>query len=220
MSTISAPNPSPPKQPPRYRNAAEWLHDLGDVPLERIVFDPWPGTATEADVLRLDDHEDRLCELIDGTLVEKGMGYDESLIAVQIIFLLKSWVSPRKLGLVSGADGMMRIMKGRVRIPDVAFVSTAQFPKGKRPKGPIPSLAPDLAVEVLSASNTAREMEIKLDEYFRSGTRLVWIVDPKTRSVNVYTSAKKFSQLTEADTLDGGTVLRGMKIPVAQIFDV
>src|SRR5688500_6637449 len=69
--TLLTPHPPPPAAP-RFRSAEEWWDSLGRVPLHRIVFDPLPGTATEADVLRLDDHEDRLCELIDGTLVEKA----------------------------------------------------------------------------------------------------------------------------------------------------
>src|SRR5687768_9392303 len=132
----------------RYQTAAEWLHDLGDVPLDRIVFDPWPGSATEADVLRLDDHEDRLCELINGTLVEKPMGLIESVIACALIAALQNFVHPRRLGVVAGEAGMMRLSRGLVRIPDVAFISFDRMPGRKLPDEPIPSLAPDLAVEV------------------------------------------------------------------------
>src|SRR5581483_12070113 len=112
-----------PSHPARFRTAADWWDALGQVPMERIVFDPLPGTATEADVVRLDDHEDRLCELIDGTLVEKPMGFEESAIAAVVITLLRTFVKPRKLGVVTAPDGMMRISARRVRIPDVAFVS-------------------------------------------------------------------------------------------------
>ncbi|CAA9388406.1 MAG: hypothetical protein AVDCRST_MAG64-1045, partial [uncultured Phycisphaerae bacterium] len=67
--------------PRRFDNGAEWLAALGGVPLSRIIFDPWPGTATEADLLLFVERDKRLCELIDGTLVEKPVGYFESLIA-------------------------------------------------------------------------------------------------------------------------------------------
>ena len=66
-----APAPSRFVPPRRFNNGAEWLHALGDVPLKRIIFDPWPGTATEADLLRLLEHDKRLCELVEHTLVEK-----------------------------------------------------------------------------------------------------------------------------------------------------
>jgi len=204
----------------RYANAAEWLHALGDVPLERIVFDPWPGTATEEDVTRLDDHDDRLCELIDGTLVEKAMGLEESLIAGRIIFLLSLFMSERKLGVISSPDGMLRILPDRVRIPDVAFISFARLPGGRVPKDPVPSLAPDLAVEVLSDSNTRNEMSIKLREYFTAGVRLVWYVDPKTRSVDVYTGPQEVRKLSGDDLLSGGDVLPGFEVKVSAIFDV
>lgn len=171
-----------------FRTAADWWDALGHVPVERIVFDPLPGTATEDDVTRLDDHEDRLCELVDGTLVEKPTGLEESAIALLIGHLLISYVKPRKLGIVSGSDGMMKILSRRVRIPDVAFISWSRLPGGKVPDRPIPEMAPDLAVEVLSDSNTRKEMSNKLREYFTAGVKLVWYVDPKTRTVDVYRS--------------------------------
>jgi Uma2 family endonuclease len=138
-----------------YATAAEWWDALGNVPLERIVFNPPPGTATEADVVRLDDHEDRLCELIDGTLVEKTMGYEESAVGQRIAFLLMSFVLPRKMGVITGPDGMMRILPRRVRISDIAFVSFDRLPGRKLPGVPIPDLAPDLAVEVLPGFSAA-----------------------------------------------------------------
>lgn len=211
---------SPSSPPARFRTAAEWWEALGNVPMERIVFDPWPGTATEQDVVRLDDHEDRLCELVDGTLVEKPMGYEESAIAVEIAVLLRNFVKPRKLGLVTGADGMMKILTRRIRIPDVAFVSYARLPDGKVPDRPVPELAPDLAVEVLSDSNTRREMTNKLQEYFTAGARLVWYVDPKTRTVDVYTGPDASTRLSENEQLTGGQVLPEFTVAVSAIFDI
>jgi Uma2 family endonuclease len=204
----------------RYPTAVEWWDALGQVPFERIIFDPWPGTATEADVVRLDGQEDRLCELVDGTLVEKVMGYDESAIAMAIGHILLAFVGPRKLGIVTGEAGMMRILDRRVRIPDVAFVSYDRLPDRRRPKGPIPNLAPDLAVEVLSESNTRREMENKLREYFEAGTRLVWYVDPKARCVDVYTSPTEMTRVSSNEKLSGRDVLPGFEVAVSEVFDL
>jgi Uma2 family endonuclease len=204
----------------RYPNARAWWDALGNVPLERIVFDPVPGTATEADVLRLDDHEDRICELVDGTLVEKTMGFEESLVAARLIELIGAFVRKRKLGVVSSSDGMMRILKRRVRIPDVGFISKARMAKLKKPIQPIPVLAPDLAIEVLSESNTAKEMSIKLREYFEAGTRLVWYVDPKTGTIDVYNAPDSRRRLGPGDKLTGGSVLPGFSVRVSEIFDV
>jgi Uma2 family endonuclease len=218
--TQTAEIPAEELPPGHYQTAAQWWESLGCVPLERIVFNPPPGTATEQDVVRLDAHEDRICELIDGTLVEKTMGYEESLIAIRIAHLLSVFVIPRKLGLISGEAGMLRILKGRVRIPDVAFVSAARFPDGKPPRGPIPAIAPDLAVEVLSDSNTRKEMALKLQEYFSAGTQLVWYVDPKSCSVDVYTSPDRAETLSGDAILTGGDVLPGFQTPVSAIFKI
>lgn len=213
--TVAAPSPAfrPPRQ---FKNAAEWLAELGDVPLDRIIFDPWPGTATEADLLRLVERDKRLCELIDGTLVEKPVGYWEGIIAINLATILANFINPRGLGAVSGPDSTMRMRSGRVRLPDVAFVSKDRLPKTR---SAIPSLGPDLAVEILSESNTASEMTKKLAEYFQSGTRLAWIIDPGPRTVAVYQQPGAASAtLGELDSLDGGDVLPGLQFLIAELF--
>ena len=204
----------------RFANAAQWWDSLGNVPLDRVVFDPWPGTATEADMVRLDDHEDRICELIDGTLVEKAVGTRESAIAMKIGYLLMSFVQPRKLGIVLGADGMLRLLARRVRVPDVAFITLARLPGGRFPDEPVLEAAPDLAVEVISGSNTRGEMTNKLHDYFAAGTTLVWYVDPRTRTVDVYESPERMRHLTERDSLTAPGVLPGFTLPIAEIFQV
>ena len=205
--------------PRRFDNAAEWLRALGGVPLERIIFDPWPGTATEADLLRLVERDKRLCELIDGTLVEKPVGYLESFIAGLILTQLNQFVIPRGLGIVTGEAGMMRLTGGRIRMPDVAFVSFERLPDRRVPTQPVPSLTPDLAVEVLSESNTAAEIDQKLSEYFQSGTRLAWVIDPRARTAAVYHAPGEPARtLSEADALDGEQVLPGFALHVADLF--
>jgi Uma2 family endonuclease len=200
------------------KNLAELLQRLGGVPLDRIRLRPPPGTATVDDVLEIEAHEDRLCELVDGVLVEKPMGYVESRIAILLSTALQTFVDAHDLGVVTGESGMFRFPENLVRMPDVAFASWDQFPGRELPDEGAPELVPELAVEVLSKSNTRAEMARKLQEYFRVGARLVWFVDPPTRSVAVYTSPAKFKVLTAADTLDGGKVLPGFKLPVENLF--
>ena len=72
--------------------------------------------------------ENRLCELVDGTLVEKAMGFEESRLAAELIHLVKSYLDRNDLGICVGADGMMRIAPGLVRIPDVSFVAWTRLP--------------------------------------------------------------------------------------------
>jgi Uma2 family endonuclease len=158
---------------------ADLLARLGNVPANRVRLHPTPGTATEKDLIRVLDHENRPCELVEGTLVEKPMGFDESELGVHIVILVGSFVRRHKLGIVTGADGPIRFFPGLVRIPDIAFVSWDRLPGRKRPKVPIPHLVPDLVVEVLSKGNTKREIDRKLQEYFEAGVGSVWIVDPK-----------------------------------------
>jgi Uma2 family endonuclease len=197
---------------------ADLLEQLGNVPLSRIRIDPPPGTATEEDVVRAEGHTGRCCELIDGVLVEKTMGYLESLLAGAILEALRGFVRPRNLGIVLGADGTLKILPRQVRIPDVCFIRWERFPDGKLPKVPIPPVAPDLAVEVLSAGNTESEMERKLREYFEAGTELVWYVDPASRSVTVYTAPDRSTVLDANATLTGGAVLPGFELSLRDLF--
>jgi len=193
----------------------EWL---GGVPLDRIRFHPPPGTATERDVLEAEQRDNRLCELVDGVLVEKVMGYREAILAGALVRLLANFVVPRNLGHVAGADGMLRLFPGLVRIPDVAFASWDCFPEGRLPDDPIPDLAPDLVVEVLSRSNTPREMRRKLREYFAAGVRLAWMVDLEQRTVTVHTGVEACAVFDEASCLDGGNVLPGFVLPLRDLF--
>src|SRR3954453_11970408 len=148
-----------PVDPPASWTVADLESRFGpSMPLSRIRFTPEPGTATEQDLLDLLEHEDRLYELVDGVLVEKATGFPESCLAVFLIAVLKGFVSRHKLGVVTAPDGTMRLAPGLVRIPDVAFLSWDRFPNRQVPRTPIPAVAPDLAVEVLSPSNTSAEM--------------------------------------------------------------
>ena len=158
---------------------ADLLEQLGGITPDRVRFRPAPGTATEEDMLAIHDREGRLYELVHGVLVEKAMGLRESLLAIALASLLRGFVRPRNLGIVTGADGMMRLFPGLVRIPDVAFISWDRLPNRRVPTEPLPDVAPDLAVEVLSAGNTVREMARKRQDYFAAGVQVVWQVDPQ-----------------------------------------
>jgi Uma2 family endonuclease len=204
--------------PPREWTVADLQRRFGPIPFQRIRQDPAPGTATEKDVVWLNDHENRLYELVDGVLVEKTVGFEESWLAGRLVGIFNSFVEPRNLGIASGADGMFRIAQGLVRIPDVAFVSWDRIPGGEFPEKPIPDLVPDLVVEVISRSNTRKEIDDKLDEYFAKGVRLVWLVRPRSRVVDVYTTADRFTRLTASSTLDGGDVLPGFSVLVAELL--
>jgi Uma2 family endonuclease len=191
---------------------------FGPIAIDRIVMQPAPGQATEDDAIKLTERKIRICELVDGVLVEKVMGAYESLVAANLIRLIGSFVASRKLGSVLGEAGMLRLAPGLIRIPDVAFLSKDKFPGGRFPRDAAWSLAPDLAVEVLSKGNTDKEMTEKLHDYFNAGTRLVWYVDPSKRQVQAFTSPSSSHIVGQGQTLDGGDVLPGFELSLKELF--
>jgi Uma2 family endonuclease len=205
--------------PATFRTMAELLDQLGGVPPERVLMQPQPGHATEQDLIRLRDHENRLCELVDGVLVEKATGLYESRVAGVLSYFLETFRDKHDLGIVLGADGTYRFRPGLVRIPDVIFVAWERLPGHKISSEPIPDLIPNLAVEVLSVSNTKREIDRKIGEYFGVGVQLVWVIDPPTRTAEVYTAADQCSELTETELLEGGAVLPGFSLSLKRLFD-
>ena len=168
---------------------AEDLTELfGPIPLARIVWDPTPGTATFADCVRLNE-SGRLCELIDGILLEKAVGWTESEIAMRLGIRVGFWDPDEGRGRRTGADGFTRLVTGRVRGPDFSFYKHARFPNPSARVAPIPDLTPDFCVEILSASNTRREIDGKLDDLFASGCRLAWVIDPAAGAARIVTPA-------------------------------
>ena len=148
---------APPKS--RYDTVAELVRELGGVPLSRILLTALPGTATEADQLRMCESGDRLVELIDGTLVEKAMGAREGFMAITLNTYLMIFVRKHNLGIVGGADIIHRIIDGQNRLPDVSFTAWATLPDDDAHLQPISDYTPDLCIEILSESNTRKEMD-------------------------------------------------------------
>jgi Uma2 family endonuclease len=201
----------------------EWtLADLQDhldgIPAHRIRLRPGPGTATVQDVVQMDDRYDRLCELIDGVLVEKAMGFEESWIAANLLFFLGQFLQQYPLGVVTGADGLIQLLPHQVRIPDVAFFAWERLPNRRLPREAVPHLVPDLAVEVLSTGNTPNEMRRKLREYVEAGVRLVWYIDPASRTVTVYRDENDSVELDEDQMLTADGVLPGFEVSVRHLF--
>ena len=118
-----------------------------------------------------------------------------------------------------GADGPLKILPGKVKLPDVSFIGWHRFPKKRLGRRPIPALVPDLVIEVLSDTNTKREMDRKLKQYFQAGVSLVWYIDPETRSARAFTSPTDVTQLDEDGLLDGGQVLPGFQLSLRWLFD-
>jgi Uma2 family endonuclease len=207
------------KSKTRLSTVADLLRDLGDIPPERVRLDPPPGTATEADVIPYSEKDNTLYELVDGTLVEKAMGWGETDLEGWLYEILNDHVREHDLGKVYPGTGMIRLGKGRVRGPDLTVLLWDHVPTpDQNEKHPITRAVPDLVVEVISRSNTPKEMTRKRKEYFKAGIALIWQVYPKSKTVEVYTSPGRFRTLGIDDTLDGGTVMPEFRLSVRTLF--
>ncbi len=203
----------------QYEDLGELLKRLGNISPKRICMNPPPGTATERDLIRMHGARRKLYELIDGTLVEKGMGHKESFLAHELGRLLGNFVDANDLGYCTTTDDLVRVMPKLVRGPDVAFVSWTTRPERVVPQEQISTKVPDLVVEVISPSNTRKEMQIKLKEYFLGGVKLVWLIYPEKRTAEAYTAPDKVVAIPADGTLDGGTVLPGFRLVLAKLFE-
>lgn len=193
---------------------------LGNIPASRIHLYPQPGTATIRDLERLEGMTRGACELIDGIIVEKQMGWYESLVASVLIQILGAFVHERRLGIVLPGDAALRLFPQQARAPDVSFISKRSLSVYKpSPSKPIPVLIPDLAVEVLSKSNTPKEIELKLQQYFTSGVQLAWVIDPKRRIATIHTSQAQRKTIELDGVFDGGKVVPGFRVTLRELFD-
>lgn len=204
---------------PKFDNLAELLRQLGDLPLERIRLEAPPGMATEKDVLAVHaGPERRLCELVDGVLVEKAMSTRASVLAAAIAQHIWNFIEKDHLGVVLGANGMIRTFPDQVRIPDMSFISWDRYPGDEVPDEGISSFMPNLAIEVLSPDNTKAEMDRKLRDYFLAGVELVWMIDSTTQTAKSYTTPEDVHPIGKAGSLDGGAVLPGFRLSLKQLF--
>src|SRR3954452_5315565 len=171
------------------RTVADLLAELGGIGPDRVIMTPPPGTATEADVIALASApRKRLCELIDGTLVDKAVGFRESVVGAYLGCDLFRAAALASAGMGLGAGAAVRLWPRRVRIPDGAYYSWDRLPGRRIPDEPIPEIAPDLAFDVIKTGNTVPELDRKRSDYFRAGVRLAWQIDVRARTVAVYTS--------------------------------
>jgi Uma2 family endonuclease len=147
------------------------------------------------------------------------MGWLESILASELGHLLSQHVKSRKLGLISGEQAPIRLRLGLVRMPDIAFTAWSRIPGKPADVAPIAPIIPNLAVEILSLSNTRAEMTRKCQEYFAAGVELVWIIDPAARTIEIYTApGGPVRTLTHADTLTGDPVLPQFSMRIADLF--
>ena len=164
--------------------------------------------------------EDSLYEIIDGQIVEKIMGSREIEIAAILDQYLGGFARANGLGRVL-PEFLFRIdiKKDLQRRPDVAFVSHASWPVHRRvPAGPVWDMVPDLAIEVVSPTNSANDVLKKVHEYLEAGVVRVWVVYPEQAEVYIYASPTHVEVLGLGQELDGGELLPGFRLPLAALF--
>ena len=165
--------------------------------------------------------DDGFCyELVKGELIRMPPpGFEHGVRTIKLTTPLDNHVSAHRLGVVCAAEAGFQLAQNpdTVRAPDIAFVRRERIEKAGEVKGYWVG-APDLAVEVTSPGDTIREVEDKVAQWLEAGARMVWVVSSKLRTVTVYRSLTDIVVLTEKDTLDGGDVVPGFQIRVAEIF--
>jgi Uma2 family endonuclease len=171
------------------------------------------------DTASIDDVE--RYEVIDGMRVEREpMGAFETVLASWLCYLLNDFAVGQKLGLaVSEVLFVLNASSCLQRRPDVAFVSYARWPTPVVARESAWDVVPDLAVEVVTPSNLAEEIDSKITDYFQAGVRLVWVLYPDSGRVYVYQSPTQVSIVERTGTLDGGEVLPGFQLPIGQLSE-
>ena len=164
--------------PPEIRTVADLLDRLGGIPPDRIRFDPAMGTATEDDLLAIQCRKQGLYELVDGTIVEKAVGFREATVTSLVGHSVGMYLDKKDLGFCVGPNCLFRVARGVVRSPSLAFIAWDKLPLSpyttRRDHGPRPGSGRRDPPERQYAGGDPAE----LGEYFDAGVRLAWVIDP------------------------------------------
>ena len=146
-------------------------------------------------------------------------GLESSSLGHRIGWIVGNFVYAHDLGLITGGDGGYVLFPGRatIRVPDVAFIRHDRLPPQSE-RSRFPRLAPDLAVDVLSPSDSTSEVIAKIEMYQEAGSPLIWVVDPRKTTITVIAAGRPTTVVKPGDLLDGGDVLPGFSVSVAEIF--
>ena len=158
-------------------------------------------------------------ELVRGELVKMPpAGFIHGRLGQKVGTRMDQYATRMRLGLVAGSETGYQLAEDHVLSPDVSFVSESRIPVSGPPEGYF-SGAPDLAVEVISPSERQRRIDEKIEDYLNHGCRMVVLVLPRERRFEVHTPDGVLQVLEVGDVLDGGDVVPGWQLPIADIFD-
>jgi Uma2 family endonuclease len=176
------------------------------------------GTVTPEDLLAMPDGTGY--ELVRGQLVERNMGLESSWVGGRLLARLDRFCEEHALGWVFNADNGYQCFPhapGLVRRPDVSFIRFGRFPGEKLPDG-WSKIPPDLAVEVISPNDTAYDLDEKLEDYRAAGFPLIWVINPRSRTVRVHRGDGSVAYLHEEESLSGENIVPGFRCPLREIF--
>jgi Uma2 family endonuclease len=174
------------------------------------------GSATIQDLLNT-PKDGRKYELVDGEILVSPAGMRHSEVALRIAGLIWEFLERNPIGKVYSSDVGIAFPNGNVRSPDVTYVSLAKLPGGRSPDT-FGEVIPDLAVEVLSPSDSLKELGRKIGEFLENGVPLVWLVDPARETVTVYRSLTQTEQFSASDVITAEPVLPGFSAEVRRFF--
>jgi Uma2 family endonuclease len=173
---------------------------------------------TADDLLTMEDGDNY--ELLDGELVEVPVGTESETVAFNTLHQVASYLDNELFGFVVPPGTTLQIFPDRPnRVPrcDGGFISRERLPDGRFPKGHL-RVAPDLVIESVSPNDIMVQLHQKVQEYLSAGVRMVWVILPETRSVEIYRSDGTVSLITDPADLDGEDVIPGFSIPLAKIL--
>ncbi len=172
---------------------------------------------TDEEFMALPDTGDRY-EIVDGELVMSNCGTEHGYIAVILSSALHSFIRSQKLGIVTDSSTSFSLKSGNKRAPDISFIAKKRLVGLRKVPKKLWQGAPDLAIEILSPTNTVEEIHEKIVEYFENGAKLIWIINPQDESVLTYRSPQPDRLLKSGDNLDGEDVVSGFSFPVGELF--
>ncbi len=172
---------------------------------------------TEKEIMSLPNNGNKY-ELVNGELVMGPTGIEHEDIGATLLTALKRFALEHKLGIVCGSSAGYWMKSGNLRSPDVSFIRGDRLKGLKRPPKGFFKGSPDIAVEILSPSDTLESIHGKIVEYFGNETKLAWVINPEEQTVLVYHSPYADKLLTRQDILDGEEVMKGFSFPVAELF--
>ncbi len=172
---------------------------------------------TERELMSLPDNGNKY-ELVNGEIIMGPAGFEHGEIIMRLATALRVYAIQKKLGTVLDSSTGFWMKNGNCRSPDISFIKKDRLKGFKSlPKGFIEG-APDLAIEVLSPTDSIENTHAKITEYFDSGAKLVWIINPEDQTVHIYHSKHPYKLLLPEDYIDGEDLIPGFSMKIAELF--